>query len=127
MYLSDPDGLGIEIYADRSRAAWQHRDRELAMTIDPLDITGVIAAGRGETWDGAPTNTTMGHVHLHVGNLGSAEAFYHRALGFDKTVWSYPGAFSCRPVAITITSAPTSGRPDLLPEPTTPPGSSPGS
>jgi catechol 2,3-dioxygenase len=34
----------------------------------------------------------MGHVHLHVGNLGEAEAFYHRALGFDKTVWSYPGA-----------------------------------
>ena len=92
LYLSDPDGLGIEIYADRPRAAWQHRDRELAMTTDPLDITSVIAAGRGETWDGAPKGTTMGHVHLHVGNLDNAEAFYHRALGFDKTVWSYPGA-----------------------------------
>lgn len=92
LYLSDPDGLGIEIYADRPRAAWQHRDRELAMTTDPLDIANVIAAGRGETWDGAPRNTTMGHVHLHVGNLDNAEAFYHRALGFDKTVWSYPGA-----------------------------------
>ena len=34
----------------------------------------------------------MGHVHLHVGSLAQAEAFYHRALGFDKTVWSYPGA-----------------------------------
>jgi catechol 2,3-dioxygenase len=34
----------------------------------------------------------MGHVHLHVGDLGAADAFYHRALGFDKTVWSYPGA-----------------------------------
>ena len=34
----------------------------------------------------------MGHVHLHVGDLARAEAFYHRALGFDKTVWSYPGA-----------------------------------
>ncbi len=92
LYLSDPDGLGIEVYADRPRAAWQHRDRELAMTTDPLDITNVIAAGRGETWDGAPKGTTMGHVHLHVGNLDDAEAFYHRALGFDKTVWSYPGA-----------------------------------
>ena len=92
LYLSDPDGLGIEVYADRPREAWQHRDRELAMTTDPLDITGVIAAGRGETWDGAPKGTTMGHVHLHVGNLHDAEAFYHRALGFDKTVWSYPGA-----------------------------------
>jgi catechol 2,3-dioxygenase len=34
----------------------------------------------------------MGHVHLHVGSLEQAEAFYHRGLGFDKTVWSYPGA-----------------------------------
>ena len=34
----------------------------------------------------------MGHVHLHVGNLEEAESFYHRGLGFDKTVWSYPGA-----------------------------------
>ena len=34
----------------------------------------------------------MGHVHLHVGDLERAEAFYHRALGFDKVVWSYPGA-----------------------------------
>jgi catechol 2,3-dioxygenase len=92
LYLSDPDGLGIEVYADRPRATWQHRDRELAMTTDPLDITGLIAAGRGGTWDGAPMNTTMGHVHLHVGNLDNAEGFYHCALGFDKTVWSYPGA-----------------------------------
>ena len=34
----------------------------------------------------------MGHVHLHVGSLDTAEAFYHRAIGFDKTVWTYPGA-----------------------------------
>lgn len=92
LYLWDPDGLGIEIYADRGRATWQYRDHELAMTTEPLDITSLISAGRGETWDGLPKNTTMGHVHLHVGNLHDAEAFYHRALGFDKTVWSYPGA-----------------------------------
>lgn len=92
LYLADPDGLGIEVYADRPRDMWQHDDRELAMTTDPLDIEGVIAAGRGEPWIGAPHGTTMGHVHLHVGSLPQAEGFYHRALGFDKTVWSYPGA-----------------------------------
>jgi catechol 2,3-dioxygenase len=92
LYLADPDGLGIEVYADRPRSAWQHNDRELAMTTDPLDISSVIAAGAGKSWDGAPPGTTMGHVHLHVGTLEGAEAFYHRALGFDKTVWSYPGA-----------------------------------
>jgi catechol 2,3-dioxygenase len=92
LYLTDPDGLGIEVYADRPRSAWQRNGRELAMTTDPLDIGSVIAAGAGQKWDGAPPGTTMGHVHLHVGSLEGAEAFYHRALGFDKTVWSYPGA-----------------------------------
>jgi catechol 2,3-dioxygenase len=92
LYLWDPDGLGIELYADRPRSTWAYRDRELAMTTDQLDISDVIAAGHGTTWNGLPKDTTIGHVHLHVGDLSVADAFYHRALGFDKTVWSYPGA-----------------------------------
>jgi catechol 2,3-dioxygenase len=92
LYLWDPDGLGIEVYADRPRESWQQHGRELAMTTDPLDIQSVIASGRSERWEGPPLGTTMGHVHLHVGSLEEAEAFYHRALGLDKTVWSYPGA-----------------------------------
>jgi catechol 2,3-dioxygenase len=92
LYLSDPDGLGIEVYIDRPRSAWQQHGRELAMTTDPLNIQSVIAAGGDAAWTGAPEGTTMGHVHLHVGSLPQAEAFYHRGLGFDKTVWSYPGA-----------------------------------
>ena len=62
------------------------------MTTDPLDIRSLLEAGGQVPWDGMPMGTTMGHMHLHVGNLEEAEAFYHRALGFDKTVWSYPGA-----------------------------------
>jgi catechol 2,3-dioxygenase len=92
LYLWDPDGLGIEVYADRPQDRWRQHDRELAMTTDPLDLESLIAAGAGDTWKGAPSGTTMGHVHLHVGSLEAAEAFYHRAIGFDKTVWSYPGA-----------------------------------
>ena len=34
----------------------------------------------------------MGHVHLHVGDLDRAATFYHETIGFDKVVWSYPGA-----------------------------------
>jgi catechol 2,3-dioxygenase len=92
LYLNDPDGLGIEVYADRPRESWTYRGDELAMTTEPLDISGLISAGEGDVWSGAPEGTTMGHVHLHVGDLARADAFYHRALGFDKTVWSYPGA-----------------------------------
>jgi catechol 2,3-dioxygenase len=92
LYLWDPDGLGIEVYADRPRNQWRRNDRELVMTTDPLDIKDLIAAGGGHPWDGIPLGTTIGHMHLHVGSLNTAEAFYHRALGFDKTVWSFPGA-----------------------------------
>ena len=92
LYLTDPDGLGIEVYADRPRASWNYRGDELVMTTDPLDIGDLIGAGKGGDWAGVPRGTTIGHVHLHVGDLPRAEAFYHRALGFDKKVWSYPGA-----------------------------------
>jgi catechol 2,3-dioxygenase len=92
LYLTDPDGLGIEVYADRPRSLWQHHDRQLYMTTERLDIRSLLAAGGERAWTGMPSGTTMGHVHLHVGDLDLAEAFYHRALGFDKVVWSYPGA-----------------------------------
>jgi catechol 2,3-dioxygenase len=92
LYLTDPDGLGIEVYADRARETWRHHERELLMTTEPLAIDNVIAAGGGNVWKRLPIGTTIGHVHLHVGGLEEADAFYHRALGFDKTVWSYPGA-----------------------------------
>ena len=88
----DPDGLGIEVYADRPRTLWRQRGVELLMATDPLDIEDVIAAAGGRRWDGVPSGTAIGHMHLHVGDLAAGEAFYHAALGFDKTVWSYPGA-----------------------------------
>jgi catechol 2,3-dioxygenase len=92
VYLSDPDGLGIEVYADRPRRTWQVRNGELMMATDPLDVDGLVAAGGGAPWVAMPAGTTLGHVHLHVGDLEGAEAFYHRALGLDKIGWSYPGA-----------------------------------
>ncbi len=92
IYLTDPDGLGLEIYADRPRATWQTTDGQLAMGTAPLDTRAVLAAANGEGWTGVPSGTTIGHLHLHVGSLAEAEAFYHQGLGFDKTVWAYPGA-----------------------------------
>ncbi len=92
LYLTDPDGLGIEVYADRPRTTWTTRGRELVMTTEPLDVGALAAAGGGHPWTGAPPGTTMGHVHLHVGDLDAADAFYRGAVGFDKTVWTYPGA-----------------------------------
>jgi catechol 2,3-dioxygenase len=91
-YLSDPDGLGIEVYADRPREAWRRIGRELRMATDPVDVPSLLAAAGGSEWTGMPPGTVMGHVHLHVGDLDRAAAFYGDGLGFDRTTWSYPGA-----------------------------------
>jgi catechol 2,3-dioxygenase len=92
IYLSDPDGLGIEVYADRPRSTWRYDERELAMASLPLDAADLVAAAGGTRWNGMPNGTVIGHVHLHVGDLDEGAAFYHDALGFDKTTWGYPGA-----------------------------------
>jgi len=91
-YLTDPDGLGIEVYADRPRHAWRRRGRELMMATDPVDVRALLESAAGTDWDGMPAGTVIGHVHLHVGGTTRASAFYGDTLGFDRMVWSYPGA-----------------------------------
>ncbi len=92
VYLSDPDGLGVEVYADRPRSAWRYDGGQIAMATQPLDVPDLLQSASDVPWSGAPSGTTVGHVHLHVAYLDQAEAFYHRALGLDRTVWGYPGA-----------------------------------
>jgi len=96
IYLTDPDGLGIEVYADRPRSAWTHHDRQLTMTTIPLDEESLLRAAKespgGLRWSGIPAGTVIGHVHLHVADLERAARFYHVGLGLDKVVWNYPGA-----------------------------------
>lgn len=94
LYLSDPDGNGIEIYRDRPREQWPRTDGRLQMSTLPLDLDGVLAelAGARELQTSAPAGTRIGHVHLQVSDLDAAEAFYHGVLGFDVTVRAYFGA-----------------------------------
>jgi len=92
VYIDDPDGLGIEIYADRPRASWRHSERQLTMATEPLDVPSVVAEAHGRPWTGMPPGTVVGHVHLYVGDIEQAAAFYHDVVGFDKIVWNYPGA-----------------------------------
>jgi catechol 2,3-dioxygenase len=92
IYLRDPDGLGIEVYADRPRSTWRVAQGQLLMASDPLDGDSVLRAAGGTEWQGMPPGTTMGHVHLHVGDIDAASRFYHDALGLDRMVWTYPGA-----------------------------------
>jgi catechol 2,3-dioxygenase len=94
LYLSDPDGNGIEIYRDRPREEWRHTGGQLEMATLPLDLEGILGelTGATEPQAKAPAATTIGHVHLKVADIPDAEAFYHGILGFDVTVRGYPGA-----------------------------------
>ena len=92
IYVTDPDGLGIEVYADRPRSVWRMQGRSIAIGTLPLDAQNLVRAGEGVPWSGAPRGTRIGHVHLHVSDLDEAAAFYHAGLGFDKVVLDYPGA-----------------------------------
>jgi catechol 2,3-dioxygenase len=92
VYLTDPDGLGIEVYADRPRDTWRLVERQLEMATKPLDVADVISAAGGQKWDGMPAGTRIGHVHFYVGDIDRAARFYHEGLGMDKIVWNYPGA-----------------------------------
>jgi catechol 2,3-dioxygenase len=66
--------------------------RELMMGTDPVDVPALVRAAGDAPWAGMPAGTVVGHVHLHVGDLDAARRFYGDGLGFDRTVWSYPGA-----------------------------------
>ncbi|GHD15128.1 VOC family protein [Tianweitania populi] len=91
LYLADPEGNGIEVYADRSSSEWPYPDGKLGMTTERLDIDNLRAAAAGLEWQGAPAGSTVGHVHLQVGATPDADAFYADALGLDITA-RYPGA-----------------------------------
>ncbi|HWA15786.1 MAG TPA: VOC family protein [Gemmatimonadales bacterium] len=92
IYLTDPDGLGIEVYADRPRESWRQEGDSLAMATLRLDVRDLVRSAGDTRWTGMPDGTTMGHIHLHVSNLEQGAAFYHSALGLDRLRLQLPGA-----------------------------------
>jgi catechol 2,3-dioxygenase len=91
LYLSDPEGNGIEIYRDRPRAEWPRRDGAIRMATERLDLQTLLSEAEPGPYAGMPRGTRMGHIHLRVGDTAGAEAFYVEKLGFELMV-RYPGA-----------------------------------
>lgn len=94
IYLADPDGNGIEIYRDRPRSEWPRQNGQLQMATDPLDIQSILAELEVQPapWTGLEPETVIGHVHLHISTIPSAEAFYVGTLGFDLIMRYGPSA-----------------------------------
>jgi len=94
IYLSDPDGNGIELYADRPRERWPAAapGERVGMFTRRLDLRGLVDVLAGEaSHRHAEAGLAVGHVHLHVGDLDRGRAFYRDVLGFEEMV-IVPGA-----------------------------------
>jgi catechol 2,3-dioxygenase len=87
VYLDDPEGNGIEVYADRAPETWKWDAGSVAMATDQLDIDGLLALTdtRTTNYPKAPDDLRIGHMHLRVGDLEQADRFYSATLGFDPT------------------------------------------
>lgn len=84
-YLDDPEGNGIEVYADRPRDEWPRRDGGVNMTTERMDVEGVISAGAvAEAHRGFPPEARIGHVHLRVGDINAVRSFYVGQLGLQE-------------------------------------------
>jgi catechol 2,3-dioxygenase len=81
VYLDDPDGHGLELYADRPREAWFGPDGRFLIDNLSLDAPGIMAEAEGS--GGLPVGTVVGHVHLETHDMAAAREFYAGALGFD--------------------------------------------
>ena len=87
VYLDDPEGNGIEVYADRAPDMWKWDGSTVAMATDPLDFDNLLALTnpRISNYAGAPDGLRIGHMHLRVGDLDQAGRFYGGIIGFDPT------------------------------------------
>ena len=94
LYLTDPEGNGIEIYADRPRDQWKFDDEgRIRMATEPLDIDSLLkevsdtSQGNLKPFE---TGVKLGHIHLKVANLERSIVFYQQLLEMD--VASYWGS-----------------------------------
>jgi catechol 2,3-dioxygenase len=92
LYLSDPEGNGIEIYRDRPRAEWPRKNGDIQMFTNRLDFEGLMKEVPQSKWQKMADGTTLGHVHLKVHNIPRSIEFYANVVGFDVTSNEYPGA-----------------------------------
>jgi catechol 2,3-dioxygenase len=94
VYLTDPDGNGVELYADRPRSQWRWENGQVAMMTAPLDLDNLLdpRATKGTAETNASPQLDLGHIHLQVADLSAAERFYSEFLGLAVTQRSYPGA-----------------------------------
>jgi catechol 2,3-dioxygenase len=92
IYLDDPEGNGVEVYADRPAESWEWRDGLVSMITERLDIPALMRADNGVPFVEAPAGLRVGHIHLRVGDVETAERFWRDVVGLDVTRGGRHGA-----------------------------------
>ena len=93
LYLSDPEGNGIEIYADRPKSEWTFfEDGRIRIVTEPINLQSLLDAAPEEAWAGMPAGTDMGHIHLRISSISESNVFYTERLGFDLKMAFYDSA-----------------------------------
>ncbi|AYC30399.1 VOC family protein [Paenisporosarcina cavernae] len=87
-YLHDPEGNGIEIYRDRSREEWEYQENgDLAVANAPIQFQAIMdTLDQNRPWNGFPSDTVIGHIHLQTVNLEEARTFFLEVLGMDSMI-----------------------------------------
>jgi catechol 2,3-dioxygenase len=83
IYLADPEGNGIEVYADSPLSQWHDASGNLLMGTKPLDAEKLLLSAQDSTWSGFPDDGLIGHMHLQVGDADQAEPFYRDIMGLS--------------------------------------------
>lgn len=88
IYLSDPDGNGIEIAVDTPASTWKWQDGLLDVFSNngPMDVKAVLDASQNEVFKSLPSDTIIGHIHLHGSELKNIRNFYEKVLGMDVVI-----------------------------------------
>ena len=93
VYLTDPEGNGIELYADTPPANWTYAaNGQIVAFAHRLDVDELIQRAPSAPWRGMPSAADMGHIHLKVDRLDRAEQFYVNLLGFELKTAVPPSA-----------------------------------
>jgi catechol 2,3-dioxygenase len=94
VYLNDPEGNGIEVYADRPRDRWSWDGDLVTMGTEPLDVDDILllADTTKDTYTAVPEKLRIGHIHLKVGDVAKGIAFYGTGAGMEPTRGNRPDA-----------------------------------
>lgn len=94
IYLDDPEGNGLEIYADRPKERWSWSDGVVTMGTHPLDIDALVSLTdtAEDTYRSAPDRLRIGHMHLRVGDIADGRSFYEQTIGLASTRGENPSS-----------------------------------